>query len=102
MSNKSKKKKLDPSKLPSQVRKKLQKEKKGIFPILPTKIDPEKIKREKLEITLKCYRCKRNRFSKLCMICKQPICGSCETRKPKGYCVPCRNKHFINLIPILE
>lgn len=102
MSNQIKKKKLDPSKLPSQVRKKLQKEKKGIFPILPTKIDSEKIKSKKLELTLKCYRCRTNKFSKLCIKCKQPICGSCETRKPKGYCVPCKNKYFGELTIVLE
>lgn len=73
--------------IPETIRKKFKKDKPSLFPFpLPLK--------KKIEVT-KCYRCNRNKSTKLCLNCRKPICNPCETEKPKGYCVPCRNEKFI-------
>ncbi len=66
------------------IRKKMRKDKSSLFP-LPLK--------KKVEVAL-CYRCNRNKSTKLCLNCRKPICNPCETKNPKGYCVPCRNEKF--------
>ena len=89
--------KINYSRLPVKARKKLQKKDKRIFPI---KL-PSKVMETKKEETI-CYRCNRNKSSKICKECRKPICKVCETKNPKGYCLPCRNEHFVMLEFSLE
>ena len=87
-------KKINFTKLPPKIRKRLQKHDKSLFPLQISSKAIRKVKTDpkKLTIEIKCYRCKRNNYAKFCKECMKPICNNCETHNPEGYCVPCRDK----------
>jgi len=95
-------KKIDYSKLSPKIRMRLQKKPKGLFPIqIPPEVRKD-LESDKLKEKIKCYRCEHNKAKLVCGICEKPICGRCETENPEGYCVPCRNEHFVIVVPSLE
>lgn len=77
-------------KIPEHIKRKMRKTPPHIFPIIPA----VKINKKDLVIKIKCYICTKNKASNYCLICHKPLCKRCTTRNPKGYCGPCKAKHF--------